>query len=247
MPEKPVRCGVPLHIYNAWYHMNHRCYVEKDEFFKHYGGRGIRVCDRWRTSLQNFFEDMGDRPRGMTLERLDVNGHYCPENCVWASWTDQARNRRNNHNITYAGVTKTIREWAIDHGVTEASIRARVLLHGVDRALRPDFHETVKGTTKRPRGKSTPETLQRNKSSVVRKSLAYKRTASSRFLGVSKATNDGFAAYVKKGGVFVFRKWFKSELTAALARDQAAREHHGDGARLNFPERFAEARVRELA
>jgi hypothetical protein len=205
--------------------MNHRCYVESDEFFKHYGGRGIRVCDRWRSSVQDFFEDMGDRPRGLTLERLDVNGHYCPENCIWATWKAQARNRRNNNNLTCNGTTKTIREWAIEHRVSEASLRARISVHGVEQALRADFTQEVMYSTRRPCAK--------------RKSA--RRPTSSRFLGVSKATNSGFDAYVKKSNVYVFRKWFKSELTAALARDKAARDHFGDKARLNFPERFSES------
>jgi hypothetical protein len=76
--------------------MKDRCYNERGQFFPHYGGRGVKVCPRWRVSFANFLADMGERPPGMSLDRIDVHGDYAPGNCRWATGTDQVLNRRNS-------------------------------------------------------------------------------------------------------------------------------------------------------
>ena len=110
--------GTP--IYNAWLSMRRRCYNPSESSYENYGGRGIKVCDRWLESFQNFYEDMGDVPfEGASIERLDVNGDYSPENCVWADKTTQCFNRRKFKGASskYIGVsydkTKKNRPWRV--------------------------------------------------------------------------------------------------------------------------------------
>jgi len=99
-------------LYRCWQNMRFRCENPKKPAFKHYGGRGIKVCDRWQ-KFKNFIADMGATFKpGLTLERKDVNGNYCPENCTWATWTVQANNKRTNHNLTFNGVTLSVNQWA---------------------------------------------------------------------------------------------------------------------------------------
>lgn len=79
--------------YDSWFNMKHRCYYEKDVNYKNYGGRGITVCERW-LDFKNFLEDMGEKPEGFTLDRINVNGNYGPSNCRWADGYTQAINKR---------------------------------------------------------------------------------------------------------------------------------------------------------
>ena len=90
--------------YNAWVKMRGRCYNSADSKFSYYGGRGIRVCDRWLASFDNFLADMGRRPGpGWSVDRLDVNGDYDPKNCRWATRTQQARNKRRHRLVEMNG------------------------------------------------------------------------------------------------------------------------------------------------
>jgi len=102
----------------AWTSARQRCINPRSHAYKGYGGRGIKVCPRWVNSFENFYADMGSAPDGMTLERVDVNRDYSPENCVWATQKDQARNKRVTVRVDYLGVTQPLCELAEAHGIT---------------------------------------------------------------------------------------------------------------------------------
>lgn len=86
--------GGPSREYSSWQGMKNRCLVPSHQGYKNYGGRGIKICDRWLNSFSNFVSDMGERPAKFTLDRIDPDGNYDPSNCRWASWQTQARNKR---------------------------------------------------------------------------------------------------------------------------------------------------------
>jgi hypothetical protein len=112
-----------LHIYCG---MLDRCRNPNYPGFADYGGRGLKVCARWRESFRNFLEDMGHRPSpGHTVERINNDGNYCPENCRWATAKEQANNRRDNVRLTFRGETKTLKEWAEQLGLNYARLKSR--------------------------------------------------------------------------------------------------------------------------
>lgn len=111
--------------YRAYHLMKNRCYNPKLEHYAGYGGRGIKMCDRWLQSFENFYEDMGDAPTSKhTLDRKENDKDYSKENCQWATWTQQANNKRNNRIHTYNGVRYSQREFAQFLGVKYNTMKA---------------------------------------------------------------------------------------------------------------------------
>lgn len=109
---------------DAWSMTKQRCLNPRQRDYRRYGGRGIGICERWLV-FENFLSDMGLRPHGMTLERLDNDKGYCPENCVWATRSTQTRNRDATLKLTYLGVTKSLVEWSISTGIPYHTLKAR--------------------------------------------------------------------------------------------------------------------------
>lgn len=112
--------------YRTWTDMRRRCKLPHNKNFKHYGARGIVVCDRWQGSFEAFVADMGLRPDGTTLDRKDNNGPYSPENCRWATMGEQQNNRRSNHPITWRGETHNLGIWAAKVGFRKERLSQRI-------------------------------------------------------------------------------------------------------------------------
>lgn len=106
-------------LYKVWDTMKQRCANPLSKSFRHYGGRGIGVCDRWLDSFENFLEDMGECPEGMSLDRIDVNGHYEPSNCRWATASEQGFNQRKSRRNTSG---RTGVSWYLSTGKWTAQI-----------------------------------------------------------------------------------------------------------------------------
>lgn len=111
--------------YNTWRKMKYRCLDPKCQAYARYGGSGITICDRWMV-FENFLEDMGPRPDGCTLDRVDSTKGYGKDNCRWATWTQQNRNKRSSRIIEYKGISRCISEWAELTGLTHNAISYRI-------------------------------------------------------------------------------------------------------------------------
>lgn len=119
--------------YRTWAKMRRRCTVPGEPGYDRYGGRGIAVCERWAgsDSFPAFLADMGPRPSLQhSIERIDNDGDYTPENCRWATKTEQARNRRSSRLLTINGKTCTVAEWAEVSGTTQYNIIQRLNVLG---------------------------------------------------------------------------------------------------------------------
>lgn len=120
-------------IYHTWVHMKQRVTNENNKKYGIYGGRGIKLCSEWK-DFQGFYEwAMANGYReNLSIERIDVNGDYCPQNCTWIPLEKQAKNRRSNHYLTWNGETKTITEWGHSLGIKPSVIFTRVDRYGWD-------------------------------------------------------------------------------------------------------------------
>lgn len=142
--------------YRAWNNMISRCHCPNWPKYHDYGGRGIRVCRRWRKSFQDFYADMGPCPPGMTLERIGNDKGYSPENCKWATYAEQLRNTRQTRFVTFKGETMCIADWAmrlgIRHGVIwhrlkiglpVAEVLSPILKSGKNKTYRKGFEDFI--------------------------------------------------------------------------------------------------------
>jgi hypothetical protein len=112
--------------YQTWLHIKARCYNPNNSHWYRYGGRGITVCERWMV-FEYFLSDIGRKPTTKhTIERIDNNGDYSPDNCKWATYTEQARNRSHNVHITANGKTMLLTDWAKETGISYGTISARL-------------------------------------------------------------------------------------------------------------------------
>lgn len=122
--------------YRAWAGVIQRTTNPKNTYYSDYGGRGIKVCDRWRSSFQNFLDDMGHKPsKGHSIDRIDVNGNYEPDNCRWVTNEVQANNKRNNFNIEFQGEMKTVTQWAEIIGINRMALKYRLKNWTLEKAL----------------------------------------------------------------------------------------------------------------
>lgn len=116
--------GTPTH--NTWCAMKQRCENPAHDSYEFYGARGITVCQRWRDSFEAFLADMGERPEGMTIDRIDSTGNYEPGNCRWAPEDEQARNRSSTILVEREGRTQCVKDWCDELGLDVDRVYGRI-------------------------------------------------------------------------------------------------------------------------
>ena len=126
-------CSHEDRLYNAWVNMRSRCFCKGNSSYKNYGARGISVCDEWKDYYEPFKEwamshgyDPAAKRGDCTLDRIDPNGDYCPENCRWVDMLVQGNNKRNNVHITMNGKIMTLSEASKEYGISDSTIRERL-------------------------------------------------------------------------------------------------------------------------
>lgn len=113
--------------YLIWKGMRSRCYSEGSKYYKRYGGRGITMCERWRADFSFFLSDMGKKPfPGASIDRIDNDGPYSPENCRWATKAQQCRNRSTTRFVTFGGKTMAVGDWADAYKIPYRTLIYRV-------------------------------------------------------------------------------------------------------------------------
>ena len=122
-PKRHGYSGTDIH--GIWVQMRRRCENPKSGNYARYGGRGITVCERWKI-FENFLADMGERPSGTSIERRNNDGHYEPNNCYWATSTQQNNNRSSNVVLEFSGERLTVRQWAKKLGISHHTIHTRI-------------------------------------------------------------------------------------------------------------------------
>lgn len=140
-------------LHGLWRNIKGRCYNPNNPSYKFYGARGIKMCDEWTNDFVAFYDwaHTNGYKEGLQIDRIDVDGDYCPENCRWVSKTIQANNTRRNIYVTMNGTTKTIAEWCKELGINYHSVQTRTY-KGWDPvlALTTPFDKTQSRRKKKP-------------------------------------------------------------------------------------------------
>lgn len=130
-------------LYGLWRAMLKRCYEPKTYKYECYGGKGITVCEEWHDfwNFVNWSDSVGGRPEGYTLDRIDSNGNYEPDNCRWADYKTQSRNKSTNRYLTYNNKTQTIKDWSDELCIPYRTLNNRINRGwSVERALTENIH-----------------------------------------------------------------------------------------------------------
>ena len=129
MKERTLKHGKSgTRLYRIWNNMKARCNNPNNDDYRNYGRRGIEVCEEWKNSFETFhaWATGNGYSDGLTIERKDVNGNYCPDNCRWATRVEQNRNRRDNVTLTFEGETHTLSEWSSIKGIKPQTVWKRL-------------------------------------------------------------------------------------------------------------------------
>lgn len=121
--KRKTHGGSESETYTVWTGMRARCYNKRNPKYPHYGGRGI--CVEWE-SYAGFLADMGEKPKGLSIDRIDVNGNYSKNNCRWATQLEQQNNRRNNRIVEFNGESLTMAQFCRKHGLNEDKVQQRL-------------------------------------------------------------------------------------------------------------------------
>ena len=119
-------------LYKKWKYMKRRCYSLNSCRYKNYGARGITVCDEWRDDFKNFYKWAINNgyQEGLSIERIDVNGNYCPENCKWILLKEQAKNKQNSVIVEINGIKRNLSEWIALSDIKKTTITNRIYVLG---------------------------------------------------------------------------------------------------------------------
>lgn len=120
--DKNLGARAQYRAYSCWNEMKRRCYDPNRKGYKHWGGRGIVICDRWLNSFESFLADMGECEKGYSIERKDVNGNYEPSNCIWMLRNKQNGNKTNSVWLEYDGRKMILSDWAREFGINSVRI-----------------------------------------------------------------------------------------------------------------------------
>lgn len=151
MPKKPTGASARHFVHglahtsidNAYKSMISRCYKETNKRYPVYGGRGITVCDLWKNDKKEFFQWAFNNgyQEGLTLDRIDTNKNYCPENCRWTTQKVQQNNRTNNHHIIVDGIDKNITQWSEFIGVSTFTLRCKIKKGIIEEYIRSKIND----------------------------------------------------------------------------------------------------------